>query len=249
MRIGVTCFECCNDTNLSDAEVTYAALRDDALYTFRCSRGHEHHIVLLQMRFEVLAEVAVQAILDGYYRDAVSSFTASLERFYEFFVQAAIITKHVPKDTFDATWKLVRKQSERQLGMYLALYLLEVGTLPPTLTNDQTKFRNSVVHDGHIPSEEEAILFGQSVIEIVHTVLIEMNRRYRDAVQILKSHHTAEASRPGVGFMSHAMVYELAPSEDQPPKILKDELQRRRQSPILDRFKWATKPPVQNDEG
>lgn len=247
MRISVTCFECCKDTNYMDAETTFAALRDDALYTFKCSRGHEAQIVLQQMRFVVLAEVAVQAILDGYYREAVSSFSASLERLFEFFIEAAHLTKHGKSSEFYATWKLVRKQSERQLGMFLGLYLQETGNLPPVLAEDQIAFRNRVIHQGQIPSEAEAVAFGQAVIDVVHAVLVVMAKRYRKAVEDLIFNHSAAAAslakaRDGVGYMSHNMIYVLHLKGGESPKHLEDEIKNRRSAREGKQLIWATMP-------
>ena len=249
MRIGVTCFECCKDTDYSEAEITFSPLQDSSLYTFRCSRGHESHIVLYQMRFEVLAEVAVQALLDGYYREAVSSFAASLERFFEFFISTIYVAKNSTTDKeFDEAWKVVRRQSERQLGMFVGFYLQEIGKVPPMLAEGQVAFRNKIVHQGYIPSESEALSFGQDVIDVVHEVLRIMSGRYRKAMQVMTFNHSKEASSRRVddgvvvGYMSHPMVYKLYPEDGEEPKNLSDELVRRRISREWRQPTWAAMP-------
>ncbi len=55
------------------------------------------------MRFEVLTETAMQAIVDGYYREAVASFAASLERIFQFYVEVVTHSKGIDGATLDAT--------------------------------------------------------------------------------------------------------------------------------------------------
>ena len=72
-------------------------------------------------------------------------------------------------DSFDVVWKLVSKQSERQLGAYLVNHAFEFGEIPPTLPKkpDLQKFRNDVVHNGVIPTEQRAIVFGDAVLNVI----------------------------------------------------------------------------------
>jgi hypothetical protein len=53
------------------------------------------------MKFEVLFDLAANAIVDGYYREAIASFAASLERFFEFFVHVACLKQGVEEDVFE----------------------------------------------------------------------------------------------------------------------------------------------------
>ncbi|RKR31632.1 hypothetical protein [Paraburkholderia sp. BL17N1] len=58
--------------------------------TFPSARAARQTLVdLRQQKYEALFQIGAYATEDGYYREPVSSFTASLERFYEFFVRAA----------------------------------------------------------------------------------------------------------------------------------------------------------------
>ena len=49
------------------------------LLQIKCSRSHETTAILQEQKFEILFDIGAHAILDGYYREAVSSFTSSLE--------------------------------------------------------------------------------------------------------------------------------------------------------------------------
>jgi hypothetical protein len=39
----------------------------------------------------VLFDIGANAVVDGYYREAITSFSASLERFYEYFLGALLL--------------------------------------------------------------------------------------------------------------------------------------------------------------
>ena len=73
--------------------------------------------------------------------------------------------------TFDELWKRVHTQSERQFGAYQFVYGLEEGELPEVLTNSKVNFRNKVIHQGRIPTRQEAISYGQCVANVVNPAL------------------------------------------------------------------------------
>jgi hypothetical protein len=68
-----------------EAPLPVTKLTDDGTYEVRCGRGHISSVRLLNAKFELLFEMGLNALVDGYGREAVSSFAASLERFYEFY--------------------------------------------------------------------------------------------------------------------------------------------------------------------
>jgi hypothetical protein len=107
-------------------------IREDGLYTGKCPQGHNLLFATQTLPHELLFEIALNAIADGYNREAVSSFTASMERFFEFAIRV-IAKKHgVPDASFADAWTAVSKQSERQLGAYIFMYLVDFAT-PPRL--------------------------------------------------------------------------------------------------------------------
>jgi hypothetical protein len=52
--------------------------------TLRCEQGHTTVVALSIPAFELLFDFGCSALLDGYTREAVTSFASSLERFEEF---------------------------------------------------------------------------------------------------------------------------------------------------------------------
>lgn len=171
MRIPLMCMQCFQEQGKPDEYLYPAELQDNGLYRITCRHGHETVTALQEQKFELLFDLGVNAIIDGYYREAVASFTSSMERFYEFYIQT-ISTKHnVSESKYIDGWKKVSSQSERQLGAYIFLYLNENGDLPPLLSDNKINFRNDVIHKGKLPTKYESLSYGQSVLDIVAPVL------------------------------------------------------------------------------
>ncbi len=196
MKLPITCAQCMRDDVLSAWPIATVEFRDDGRYEVICPKGHKSVTILQQQKFEVLFEIGAYAIGDGYYREAVSSFTSSLERFYEFFIQAVLIEKKITRDDFKQSWKLVSNQSERQLGAFIFLYLVEFDEPPKLLSNTKNvKFRNDVIHKGKIPTRREALDYGQAVLDIIYPILQEVKSKYPKGVQETVFHHLKECRK------------------------------------------------------
>lgn len=175
----------------------FVEVRDDGRYVFTCTQGHRTVTVLQQQKFELLFEMGAYAILDGYYREAVASFASSLERFYEFFVKAKLFEEQVPEDAMAEFWKQVASQSERQLGAFVCLYTLTFKRPPTMLSNSRISFRNEVIHKGKIPTKDEALAYGQAVLDVIRPVLADAKKVFPQGVQRTVFQHLAAAHQLG----------------------------------------------------
>jgi hypothetical protein len=166
-------------------------IREDGLYTGKCPNGHDLLLATQTLPHEMLFEIALNAITDGYNREAVSSFAASMERFFEFAIRV-IANKHaVPADALADMWKIVAKQSERQLGAYVLLYGIEFAKSPHLLSNKMTELRNDVVHKGKLPSRKEALGFGSAVYEVIQESVRQLRTTHLDQVNGCLGEHVA----------------------------------------------------------
>ncbi len=181
--IPIICPRCLPDDFHSDNSIAALEFRDDGRYVVTCPNGHKSVMILQQQKFEVLFEIGGYAIIDGYYREAVSSFTSSLERFYEFVMMAILLDKGISPDTFKQTWKLIERQSPRQLGAFIFIYLAEFGVPPTLLSRSKMDFRDEVVHQGKIPSREEALKYGQAILDVVRPILKQISIKFPKGVQ------------------------------------------------------------------
>jgi polyhydroxyalkanoate synthesis regulator phasin len=199
MRLPIVCFACQLDGKEMTQEIKQPVkvmeVRDDGLYVTVCPSGHNVVIILQQLKFEVLFEIGAYAIADGYYREAVSSFTSSLERFYEFVIRALLHARGVPDAEVSLAWQNIAKQSERQLGAFIALYVTEFLVPPKSLNNRQVTFRNDVIHRGIIPTREQAIRYGQEILDLIRPAMREVQRKHPDTVRKVISDYISHAQR------------------------------------------------------
>ncbi len=162
-----------------EVPVPIVRLRDDGVYPVRCGRGHNARVRLENLRFELLFEMGVYALHDGYTREAVSSCAAALERFYEFYVAVAAEAFNVAPEELAVSWKAVSRQSERQLGMFVAAHLMLTGRAPELLNpNRDVWFRNCVVHQGYVPEHHEAEEFCEVVLGLLDRLIDDIRGRY-----------------------------------------------------------------------
>jgi hypothetical protein len=184
------------------ASLGVARIPDDGVIEVTCDRGHRTFTIIQEAKYEILSELAVTALCDGYYREAVASFASALERLYEYYVDVVCRERKIAPAAFAAMWKPLRKLSERQLGAFSLVYLIEIGSAFPLLADKHVKFRNDVIHAGVIPTFDEAVAYGQAVgdcaaplITLLHSERYEESRR----AEILERLQTRSAKAQKVG--------------------------------------------------
>jgi hypothetical protein len=181
--------QCLIENNKPSESIALVEFRDDGRYEFICQNGHRTITILQQERFEILFDIGGHAILDGYYREAVSSFTSSLEQFYEYFIKVVLLERKTDSASIDTAWRQIAKRSERQFGAFVITYLSVFGQSPNVLSNKKVQFRNDVIHRGKIPSRQEALEYGQAVLDIIRPELIRLRGKCPEGIQLATFHH------------------------------------------------------------
>ncbi len=189
MRLLVPCMQCFQEFGKPTDEFSHIEFRDDGRYEIKCSFGHETTTVLQQQKFEILFDIGAHAILDGYYREAISSFTSSLERFYEFALRVFLEKASKSDELFQSCWTKVASQSERQVGAFVFLWASNFDESPELLSNTQVSFRNEVIHKGKIPTREEAIRYGNSVLGVLRPKMHEIREHFSEEVSKVTFYH------------------------------------------------------------
>lgn len=144
----------------------------DNYYEFVCEKGHTNRFFLQIELFEMLFQQATYCINDGYYREAIGTFNTAVERFMEFSIEMLFTMDNPNGVDFSDFWKLIKHQSERQIGAFYLLWSKHFKRKPLILENQQVikdgrksknykELRNEVIHQGHIASKEEATAFGK----------------------------------------------------------------------------------------
>lgn len=214
--------KCFTATGTPSSEFFPAFLEDSGLYRMSCSNGHDTVTCLQQQKFEVLFDLGVYALLDGL-REAVSSFSAALERTHEFFLRVQGKAAGVSEEEFSASWKRVHNQSERQLGAFIFAHTLIRKAAPSVLQEQDIGFRNAVIHKGKIPSHAEALAYGEKVLELILGVIGVLNEDFKGAVEAMTKEHVAslyrEVAGRDVSTMSIGTLVSLTRSGKQPTLV------------------------------
>jgi len=188
MLVDLICYECLveqidkGEQKVFDGTsipTQFEQINNNGIYEVNCSRGHTSKTIIDNINFEILFEYGLNAIADGYYREAVSSLTAAMERYFEFFIKTVLKVTKTDFSSIESAWKKVSNQTERQFGGYLFLYYHVFGKEPILLNpNKDIAFRNSVIHKGYIPTEKEAIKYGNSILKLIENSLINLKRKF-----------------------------------------------------------------------
>jgi len=231
MRIPISCMTCSHDKNEPSFDTHQAEPQDTGLYYLECPRGHRTVTCLQEQKFEVLFDMGANAIVDGYPREAITAFAASLERFFEFFISVICAAHKIQEETFTHSWKVLGNQSERQLGGFVIAYLLEYGEEPRLLRQKTVELRNSVVHKGKIPSREEAIGFGSEVLSLINPVLRRVKEILPEYVSTIVGRHVNKTHSNVSGdqkiqFMTIPTTISISRATSEPDQTLEQTLER-----------------------
>ena len=167
-------------------EPIFAPYYEERLATIKCSRGHTSTLMLQSLKFEVLLESGAAALAAGFTLEAAVSFSAALERFFEFCTRAMLTHQGLSAADIEPVLAEMSRQSERQLGAFLALHRLVLG-MPYSPSKKIVEFRNSVVHKGQIPTPTEVDDFCTRVYAEVLRTTGTLRARCGSAVQTVVS--------------------------------------------------------------
>lgn len=194
MNLSTPCSVCISEmmkSGQSQAQISWvsATLQYEGVFGVTCQKGHKTTVAAHGAQHETLYFIAMNAFKDGYYREAVVSFASSMERFYEFFMRMThhCTNKDKPefekeKKRFDANWKLMAKQSERQLGAYISCTEFMHGETAKTMSGTKVAFRNDVVHKGVIPTRVKTLNFGQEVCDVIIAGVELLYKKYGENI-------------------------------------------------------------------
>lgn len=131
----------------------------------------------------------------------------------------------ISEEAFAATWKRVAVQSERQLGAFTFLYLLENGKPPRALPNTMMTFRNDVIHRGKLPKKQEAVKYGQEILDLIAPVLEEL-KAHREEISKVIGRHVSKTRKqisgaPDTSFLSISTTISIARTRGLPQPTLK----------------------------
>jgi len=181
MKTFATCMQCQIELGQPSFEVFIADYFDDGIVLIECSAGHKTALVMQSQKFEMLLDSGAMALLEGFTLEACASFSAALERFYEFSLRVASFGFKIRDEVYDAMFSEMARQSERQLGAFMLLHALEFGSAYKP-KRSITEFRNATIHKGVIPTVEEAHKFCSEVYETIYILFGMVRVKYTDSI-------------------------------------------------------------------
>lgn len=182
MRFILPCMQCIisRGTPYPPNCIGYASFNDDGIYEHTCPKGHTEWTIPQVMSFELLFDIGANAILDGYYREAVGSFASSVERFYEHALRVMLRRSDLAGDLITDAWREIASQSERQLGAFIFMWANHFKVMPAILAQKSVTFRNGVVHKGKIPTRAEAVKFGKECLAAIRPQMLQLMQDFED---------------------------------------------------------------------
>lgn len=190
MNFPISCMECFRENGMSSFNFKNFDITDDGIYELECEKGHNTVTILQNEKFEVLFDMGVNAFLEGYKQEAIVCMASSLERFYEWCISILLLKNNIDADEFKKTWKLVSKQSERQIGAFYFLYLQEFKKAPEVFNSamktfnnkDVVSFRNNVIHNGYIPKYNQVMEYADILFSYMFNILKLFKTNYEDFI-------------------------------------------------------------------
>lgn len=174
------CVECGLGEEERDSYFQDVEIEDNGVYKFTCMYGHERITLLQKHKFQMLFDLGIMALIDGYTREAVSSFSSAIERFYEFCIEVLLEKNQIDHQDYLKTWKFVASQSERQIGAFYFLYLNEFNKAPEKIKDNWVTFRNNVIHKGHIPKYDKVMEYAKYVFDYLKSILVQLKMTHSD---------------------------------------------------------------------
>jgi hypothetical protein len=187
VQIFAMCMECQKELGHPSFEPFFVPYYEDRIAYVESSRGHKSALLLQSQKFEVLLESGANALAAGFTLEAVASFSAALERFYEFCLKVISVRRKMSRSVYEQMFKDMAKQSERQLGAFLALHAVELGAAY-SLNIKIVEFRNSVIHKGLIPNPNEAKGFCEKVYGEIFLLSQKLTENCADAINEVVAH-------------------------------------------------------------
>ncbi|BCK22226.1 MULTISPECIES: hypothetical protein [Vibrio] len=220
MNLFAVCITCSQTKGVPLLNKVQASYFDDRVVRTKCNQGHDMAIIVRAPKFEVLLESGADALNLGFTLEASSSFSAALERFYEFAINIILKQQGMGEDVYQKMFKAMSRQSERQLGSFLALHALFFGEAYAP-NNKITEFRNAVIHKGTIPTPDEAKNFCSLVYEEIYKIGMLLKDHCKREIELaLEQDFKARASKVPSGVRVHgsqkSSIYNMLGENNKP---------------------------------
>ncbi|WP_141233290.1 hypothetical protein [Lysobacter antibioticus] len=191
----------------------FADYYDDHTIRTSCPNGHPVVAIVQNPKFETLLETGSDSLILGQTLQASAAFSSARERALEFATQVLLRKLGISRGDYQAMFKDMSNQSERQLGAFLTAHLAVTKTAF-TLNHSIPKFRNNVIHKGKIPPPDEALSFCSSVFDEIRLACEALRAHCREQISAVILEQNSERVRdlkgtPGIVTASLNAIYSI----------------------------------------
>ena len=216
MKLILTCKKCV-ETGYERPQWTYVEPVDEDLYEVICDKLHKTRVILEEQQFEVLFDSGAMALVDGYYRDSVVTFSSALEKFYSFFLELILAHHKIKYSEYKNIWNMVESSSERLAGAFYFTYLLEFKKEPVRISPEFISFRNEVVNEKYNPKYEEAFEYGEYLFKYMMSYLDFLSLNYSESLKEFIVNRMIRLNEKGKKLKKEIVVLPV-PTIIHPPK-------------------------------
>lgn len=210
------CCQCDEEKKGADI-IAIGEITSNLISICECPNGHKFISGIMHELFDILYLSAVDSYFNGNFSESVMSFTASLERTYEYFIKVTLIKEGCTLEKIDLFWKELEKQSERQLGSFCSQYL-KTTNLSWRLDKEMVTFRNNIIHKGYIATSKEVKKYAEYTTSLQMGILNLLKDDYIKESQQLYFHQKELNSNSTATLRKETNLKFLATSQ---PSILK----------------------------
>src|SRR5687767_12049934 len=114
MKLTTTCGICAHIDQMPREGAVDGELSDRLTIVAECAQGHKVEVAISNPRFEVFFDIGCRVLDDGYFFEAVATFTASIEQLYLFFTRVFMISQDKETLAYGEATRKALKQSERR---------------------------------------------------------------------------------------------------------------------------------------
>lgn len=191
MKHQIICHECHASNPKGNSVWAIGEVQSELFAICYCSNGHTLIEDFSHDLFDILYTSAINALLDSYYSESIMSFTASLERAYELYIKLFLSHSGLSLQLIDEFWKELSNQSERQYGTFCSVYIT-VEKYCWKSEQNQIKFRNKVIHKGHIATRAEAETYAKYVTSQLNLIMKSTRKNFTEQKSSLYFHMKKE---------------------------------------------------------
>ena len=156
--------------------------RGDGIYEYVWPEGHKTITVCQTDHSEMLIEHAVYAFMDRDFRGVINNGASGIDAYLNFHIEILLLAAGKSLEDVASAIKLIDRQENRRWGAFWALESQFGQGKLPELPRKAVELRNQVVHQGEVPTEEQALDYLKAVCAFVAPLDKRLHEKHRKEI-------------------------------------------------------------------